>query len=80
MKTKKDIPVVKCVYPSSGVPFSTRGYRAVIPKVIAKLEHHDDQEIERKRKRNEKGKKGKNETYRWNSELDSKGIFDLLLS
>ena len=46
MKTKKDFAVVKWVYPSSGVPFSTKGYR----KVIAKLEHQDDQERKRKRK------------------------------
>ena len=35
---------IKWVYPSSGVPFSTKGYRYVIAKVIAKLEHFDDQE------------------------------------
>ena len=38
------------VYPSSGVPFSTKGYRWVIAKVISKLEHRDDQERKSKRK------------------------------
>ena len=37
---------IKWVYPSSGVPFSTKGYRSI----IANLGHLDDQE--RKRKRN----------------------------
>lgn len=36
---------IKWVYPSSGVFFSTKGYRYV----IAKLEHFDDQETEGKR-------------------------------